>query len=66
MEKAFGLKMLKKKRFLAFERFDKNALTGCNILYGVPLRPDVSQTLEMKEHWKMIFLNYLNVFLVCI
>ena len=26
MEQAFGLKMLKKKRFLAFERFDKNAL----------------------------------------
>ena len=26
MEQVFGLKMLKKIRFLAFERFDKNAL----------------------------------------
>ena len=28
-------------------------------MYGVPHRPDVSQTLEMKEHLKMIFQNYL-------
>ena len=28
MEQAFGLKMLKKIRFLAFERFDKNALSS--------------------------------------
>lgn len=28
-------------------------------MYGVPHKPDVSQTLEMKEHLKMIFQNYL-------
>ena len=28
-------------------------------MYGVAHRPDVSQTLEMKEHLKMIFQNYL-------
>ena len=32
MEQAFGLKMLK-KIFLAFERFDKNALRRTNIVY---------------------------------